>query len=129
MKVEEPWINSTVNQIVKITEKMTDFNDMVGVYFVAAYRKCGEPNCWCSKADNGHRVLRITFNKNKKSSSRTVPKNDEVWIKVMTDNYRNFRLYFKKLREYENKLNLLLKQFEEEVKKKSSKNKSYLNIP
>jgi len=121
-------IKITVKEIDRITSNMLDISEMVGVYFGHAFRKCGKENCWCNKVVKGHPLIRITFNKNGKTISRAVPKNDELWIKQMTDKYRNFRQHFQKLRQFENKLNLLLDQFEEEVKRKSSRNKDYLKL-
>ena len=69
--------------------------------------------------------MRITFNEHMKSKTKAIPSNDKEWIKEMTDNYRNFRQNFQKLRQCEKRLNELLNQFEQEVKMETKSLRDY----
>jgi len=120
-------IKATVQEIDQIVTEMTKISHMVGGSFGITYRKCGKSNCWCNKADEkGHPFIRITFNVNKKSRTKVIPKQDKEWIKEMTDNYRNFKQYFQKLRQCQKRLNELLNLFEREVKTITSHLRDYL---
>ena len=78
------------------------------------------------KEKKGHPLVRITFNEQKKIKTKAIPKDDIELIKEMTNNYRNYRQNFQKLRQDENKLNELLTQFEKEVKTKTKELRDYL---
>ena len=120
-------IKKVTQEIDQIANEMINISHMVGGSFGLAYRRCGRANCWCSNKDKpGHPIMRITFNEQRKSRTKAIPLKDKEWIKAMTDNYRYFRQYFKKLRQCENKLNELLNQFEQEVKKETKGLRDYL---
>ncbi len=120
-------IKNTLQEMNQIVNEMILVSDMVGGSFGITYRKCGKANCWCStKEQKGHPFLRITFVENRKSRTKAIPKKDNEWIKDMTNNYKNFRQNFQKLRQYQNSLNKLLNQFEKEVKNKTSQLRDYL---
>ncbi len=120
-------IKETLKEMDQIVNEMTNISLMVGGSFGISYRKCGKTNCWCNKVEEkGHPLLRITYNENRKSRTKAIPKQDKEWIKEMTDNYRNFRQNFQKMRQCENRLNELLNQFEKEVKTNTSNLRAYL---
>jgi hypothetical protein len=120
-------IKNVLHQMDQIVTKMLKISHMVGGSYGITYRKCAKPNCWCSeKGEKGHPFRRITFNEQKKSRTKAIPQKDEEWIEEMTDNYRNFRQHFQKLRQYENELNELLNQFEQEVRSKTKELRDYL---
>ncbi len=120
-------IKNTLQEMNQIVNEMILVSDMVGGSFGITYRKCGKANCWCSnKEQKGHPFIRITFVENRKSRTKAIPKKDNEWIKDMTNNYKNFRQNFQKLRQYQNSLNKLLNQFEKEVKNKTSRLRDYL---
>ncbi|HET54890.1 MAG TPA: hypothetical protein ENN33_06700 [Ignavibacteria bacterium] len=120
-------IKNVSQQIDQIVNHMINISQMVGGSFGITYRRCGKPNCWCNNKEKpGHPLMRITFNEQKKSKSKTIPANDKEWIKEMTDNYRYFRQNFQKLRQCENKLNELLNQFEQDVKMETKGLRDYL---
>lgn len=120
-------IKSVLLEIDRLVTEMLNISQMVGASFGITYRKCGKANCRCNSEENkGHPLLRITFTENKKSQTRAIPKKDEIWIKEMTDNYRNFRQNFQQLRIYEKKLNDLLNEFEKNIKTKTRTLRDYL---
>lgn len=120
-------IKNVLQEINQIVNEMVLVSDMVGGSFGITYRKCGKANCWCSNTkQKGHPFIRITFVENRKSRTKAIPKKDKDWIKETTGNYKNFRQNFQKLREYQNRLNELLNQFEKEVKTKTSQLREYL---
>jgi len=120
-------IKSTLTEIERLVTEMTNVSLMVGASFGIAYRKCGKATCRCNSDESKrHPVLRITFTENKKSKTKAIPKDDELWAKEVTDNYRNFRQNFQQLRICENKLNDLLNQFEKITKEKTRVLKKYL---
>ena len=119
-------IKKVTKEIDQIVNEMISISHMIGGSFGTAYRRCGKPNCWCSNKEKpGHPLIRITFNEQKKSRSKAIPSKDKKWIKAMTDNYRDFRQHFQKLRQCENKLNELLNQFEQEVKNETKGLRDY----
>ena len=90
-----------------------------GTYGVA-YRRCGKLNCWCSNKDSkGHPSHRISWTKNGKSATKSIPKEDIAWIKEMTGNYKRWRGLRTKLRKLEQEFKNMLDQFEDEVIKKT----------
>ena len=120
-------IKKLTQEIDQIVNEMINISHMIGGSFGTAYRRCGKPNCWCSDKEKlGHPFMRITFNEQRKSRTKAIPANDKEWIKQMTDNYRYFRQNFQKLRQCENKLNELLNQFEQEIKKETKSLRDYL---
>jgi hypothetical protein len=120
-------IKTVLLEIDRLVAEMMNVSQMVGASFGIAYRKCGKPNCRCNSEENkGHPVLRINFTEKKKSKTRAIPKKDEKWIKEVTDNYRNFRQNFQKLRSCEKKLNDLLNEFERVIKTKTIALRDYL---
>ncbi len=120
-------IKNVTQEIDQIVNDMINISHMIGGSFGTAYRRCGKPNCWCSdKEKKGHPLVRITFNEQRKSKTKAIPAKDKEWIKEMTDNYKYFRQNFQKLRQCENKLNELLNEFEQEVKKETKSLRDYL---
>ena len=122
-------VKKVTQQIDQIANEMINISHMIGGSFGFAYRRCGKANCWCSNKDKpGHPIVRITFTEQRKSRSKAIPSKDKEWIKEMTDNYRSFRQHFQELRQCENKLNELLNQFEQDVKKETKSLRDYLKI-
>ena len=122
-------IKNLTEEIDQIVNEMINISHMIGGSFSTAYRRCGKPNCWCNNKDKpGHPIVRITFTEQRKSRSKAIPSKDKEWIKEMTDNYRSFRQHFQELRQCENKLNELLNQFEQDVKKETKSLRDYLKI-
>lgn len=120
-------IKNVTQEIDQIVNDMINISHMIGGSFGTAYRRCGKPNCWCrDKEKKGHPLIRITFNEQGKSRTKAIPAKDKEWIKEMTDNYKYFRQNFQKLRLCENKLNELLNEFEQEVKKETKSLTDYL---
>lgn len=120
-------IKNVIHEIDQIVNDMINISHMIGGSFGTAYRRCGKPNCWCrDKEKKGHPLIRITFNEQGKSRTKAIPAKDKQWIKEMTDNYKYFRQNFQKLRLCENKLNELLNEFEQEVKKETKSLTDYL---
>ena len=122
-------IKNVVQEIDSIVDEMIHVSHMVDGYFGTVYRKCGKPNCWCSnKEKKGHPFMRLVFSKQNKLKTKGIPQEDKEWVKKMTENYRNYKQNFQKLRQYEKELNELLKKFEFEVKTKTRDNRDYLKL-
>ena len=98
---------------------------MIRWTFVETHRKCGKPNCWCAKQDQGHPSYQISWTEDAKSRSKAVPKEDIPWIKEMTGNYREWRSARAKMRKLENELRVLIDQMEDAILKKTEKVKKH----
>lgn len=113
-------------QINHLLKELRDVQYMVRGTYCSNYRRCGKPNCWCSKEGMGHPYHRITWSKNAKLGSMVIPKEDVEWIKEMTRNYREFRQLRAKLRLKTNEFKKILDTLEEEIIAKTKKRRDYL---
>ena len=87
--------------------------------------KCGRKNCWCQKGQ-GHPFRRITWSENGKSKTKSIPEKDIPWIIEVTNNYRTFRKWKRKLFVLETKIKIELNLWEKKQVKKTRKLKKYL---
>ena len=120
-------------KIKKIEEKraslladLLQIKYMVRGTFVETHRKCGKPNCWCAKQDQGHPSCQISWTEDAKSRSKAVSKKDIPWIKEMTGNYREWRSARAKIRKLENELRILIDKIEDDILRKTEKLKKHL---
>jgi len=120
-------IKSLLEEINQIANEMTNVSNMVDGYFGVTHRKCGKPNCRCSgKEEKGHPFMRIVYSEQNKMKTKVIPQKDKEWIKKMTDNYRNYKQNFQKLRLCNKELYELLKKHELNVRTKTRGEKDYL---
>ena len=120
-------IQSLEKQRKTYLKKLLNISSMIRGSYKESYCRCGKPTCWCSrdKKSKGHSSHRISWTKNSKSKTKSIPKEDVEWIKEMTKNYRTYRTIRTKLRSLNNELKVLLDNLEEEVIKKTEKLKYY----
>ncbi len=109
-----------------LIEKIITTQEMIRGSFGTIYRKCGKPNCWCSQG-NGHPATRITWTEKAKSKTKVIPKQDIIWIKSMTKNYRKFRKIRQEMRILEKELNNIIDDLEAEIVNKTKRLKDYLD--
>jgi hypothetical protein len=93
--------------------------------FGTTFRRCGKPTCWCSD-QIGHPYTRITWTENGHSNTKAIPDHDQHWIKRVTAAYRIYRSKRRQLQDLQQKLKLLLDQFETQVIHKTQKQRDYL---
>ena len=98
---------------------------MIRGTYVETHRKCGKPTCWCAKESKGHPSYQISWTKDAKSRSKAIPKEDIVWIKEMTDNYRKWRTIRSNIRKSEDELRILIDKLENDIIKKTEKFRKY----
>ena len=98
---------------------------MIRGTYVETHRKCGKPTCWCAKESKGHPSYQISWTKDAKSRSKAIPKEDIVWIKEMTDNYRKWRTTRSNIRKLEDELRILIDKLENDIIKKTEKLRKY----
>lgn len=125
---------STENNIQSLEKERKSYlnellhiSSMIRGSYKESYCRCGKPSCWCAtdKKRNGHPSHRISWTKDSKSRTKSIPKEDVEWIKEMTENYRKYRTIRTKLRSLNNELKRLLDNLEEEVIKKTEELKNY----
>lgn len=125
---------STKNNIQSLEKKRKSYlnellhiSSMIRGSYKESFCRCGKPTCWCSKdkKSKGHPSHRISWTKDSKSKTKSIPKEDAEWIREMTENYRKYRTIRTKLRNLNNEQKVLLDNLEEEVIKKTEKLKNY----
>lgn len=120
-------INTLENKRSHILKEIIDITHMVRGSYSEIYRRCGKPNCWCTKETKGHPSYRITWTKEAKAGTKTIPKENITWIKEMTGNYKKCRNLRANLRMIEQELRILLDKREEKVIKKTEKLRKFSN--
>ncbi len=110
-----------------VLERLQAIRHMIRGTYCEAYRRCGKITCWCSKSNEtkGHISHRISWTRNSKSQTKAIPRKDIVWIKEMTDNYKEWRTFRTELRELEKDLKILMDELEEKVIKRTEKRREY----
>jgi len=98
---------------------------MIRGTYVETHRKCGKSTCWCAKESKGHPSYQISWTKDAKSRSKAVPREDIIWIKEMTGNYRKWRTKRASIRKLEDELRILIDKLEDEIIKKTEKLRKY----
>lgn len=109
-----------------ITELMS-FEKMVQGSFCCIHVKCGKNYCACNKGKL-HPHWRMSISRDGQSYSRAVPKEDYVWIKEMTENYKNFRNIRRKINKLDREIMKLINEYEKKLTKKTIKGKEYLKV-
>ena len=107
-----------------LIQQLIDTQAMVRGSFGTAYRKCGNPNCWCAEGA-GHPVNRITWSEEGRSRTKAIPDKDVDWAKQMADSYKRFRKNRQALRALERKINLTLDELEATVVGKTTRKRGY----
>jgi hypothetical protein len=127
IKMSTKNIQSLEKKRKSYLNELLHISSMIRGSYKESYCRCGKPTCWCSidKKSKGHPSHRISWTKNSKSKTKSIPKEDVEWIKEMTENYRKYRTIRTKLRDLNNELKVLLDNLEEEVIKKTEKLKYY----
>ena len=98
---------------------------MIRGTYVETHRKCGKPTCWCANESKGHPSYQISWTKDAKSRSKAIPREDILWIKAMTGNYRKWRTIRSKIRKLEEELRNLIDKLEYDIIKKTEKLRKY----
>lgn len=124
----------STKKAIKILEKKRQvlLTSLLGVSrilrgsYVTVSTKCGRDNCWCNREKGGHAHSRISWSEKGQTFTRKVPKEDVVWIREVTKNYKEVRRMRRKLVELEIQSKRLLDALEVEWIEKTRKGKSYL---
>lgn len=123
---------STFKRLKKIEKQRTlllsEFeliSHMIRGTYVETHRKCGKSTCWCVKEIKGHPSYQISWTKDAKSRSKSIPREDSNWIKEMTSNYRKWRTTRSSIRKLEDELRILIDKLEDDIIKKTEKLKKY----
>jgi len=98
---------------------------MIRGTYVETHRKCGKPTCWCANETKGHPSYQISWTKDAKSRSKAIPREDILWIKEMTGNYRKWRTIRSNIRKLEEELRNLIDKLEYDNIKKTEKLRKY----
>lgn len=98
---------------------------MIRGTYVETHRKCGKLNCWCANESKGHPSCQISWTKDAKSRSKSIPREDILWIKEMTGNYRKWRTIRSNIRKLEDELRILIDKLEDDIIKKTEKLRTY----
>lgn len=110
----------------KLIERLLDTQTMIRGSFGIAYRRCGNPNCWCAaEGAAGHPMNRITWSENGSSRTKTISKQDVDWAREMAEHYKRFRKNRQALRALERKINLALDKYEAKVIDKTERKRGY----
>ena len=128
MSIADQIKNLEKHRLVLIRE-LLDIRRMVRGTYSETFCRCGKSNCWCATAPKGHPCHRITWTKNARPGTKTIPAEDIAWIKEMTANYRNLRELRTELRHLEQTFNSLLNDLEEEIISRTRKLKKHLGNP
>jgi len=122
---------STLKQIkalekerARVLEKILSAKLMIPGAYKKVYCRCGKKNCWCYSG-KGHPYRRITWYEEGKSKTKSINEKNIVWIKQVTQNYRDFKKDQKKIREYEERLKALLDKYLKEIIVKTRMKKGY----
>jgi len=98
---------------------------MIRGTYVETHRKCGKSTCWCANETKGHPSYQISWTKDAKSRSKAIPREDILWIKEMTGNYRKWRTIRSNIRKLEDELRLLIDKLEDDIIRKTEKLRKY----
>ena len=109
----------------ELIEKLFQIEEMVQGSFCLIHVKCGRSYCQCNQGKL-HPHHRMSMRRNNKQISRAVPKEEHEWITTVTDNYRMYRKMRKMLNTIDEKINELLEMHGNELVRKSSVGKAYL---
>lgn len=109
----------------ELIEELFLIEEMVQGSFCLIHVKCGRSYCKCNQGQL-HPHHRMSMRRNNKQVSRAVPKEDHDWITIVTENYRKYRKMRKMLNLTESKITELLDKHGNELVRKSSRNKIYL---
>ena len=122
---------STLKQIKALEKKrdmvlgkMLSVKSMVPGAYKKVYCRCGKKNCWCYSG-KGHPYTRITWYEDGKSKTKSIHEKNIGWIRKVTQNYRDFKKDKKKIREYEERLKVLLDMYLKEIIIKTRMKKWY----
>jgi hypothetical protein len=98
---------------------------MIRGTYVETHRKCGKSTCWCANESKGHPSCQISWTKDAKSRSKAIPREDILWIKSMTGNYRKWRTIRSNIRKLEEELRNLIDKLEYDIIRKTEKLRKY----
>ena len=97
--------------------------------FSRVFTRCGKPNCWCARADQGHAHARIIWSEAGRLITRKVPANQVDQIRQLTANYRRFRRLRRALDTADAQLGEWLDQYEQQQIVKLRKRLTFLAVP
>jgi len=112
-------IRSTlIRELLSVTE-------MIPGAFNQAFRKCGKRNCWCLNG-KGHPFNRIIWSEEGKVRTKSIPDEDKVWIKRITEIHREFKGKFREIQKIDGEVKKLINAFRREVIKHTRVLRKYL---
>jgi len=109
----------------ELISELNAIEKMIRGTYVETHRKCGKPTCRCFREEIGHPCYQVSWSKNGKSHSKSIPKDDISWIKEMTGNYKRWRSLRSDLRRLEDNERNLINLEEDKIIKKTEKLRKY----
>ena len=101
-------------------------SEMIPGSFSLIYLKCGKTNCWCGKeGERGHVVNRVTWSEGGTTRTKCISDQDIQWIKKCTNNYRQFRLAKREIKQLEMESQKLLAKHEKQIVARTKKEKGF----
>ena len=82
--------------------------------FTRVFTRCGKPNCWCARSDQGHAHARMSWSEHGRLITRKVPAPQVDQIRALTANYRRFRRLRRALVAADGQLSEWLDQYEQQ---------------
>ena len=108
-----------------LLSELQSIRNMIRGTYVETHRKCGKSTCWCANESIGHPSHQISWTKDSKSRSKAIPREDILWIKEMTGNYRKWRTIRSNIRKSEDELRILIDKLEDDIIKNTEKLRKY----
>lgn len=123
---------SSTNEIKKLEKirstlirELLIVTEMIPGAFNQAFRKCGKSNCWCLNG-KGHPYNRIIWTEGGKVRTKSIPDEDIVWIKRITEIHREFKGKFREIQKIEGEMKKWINAFRREVIKHTRGLRKYL---
>ena len=109
-------IQIQLQEINRLAMNMLNSKCMFKGSFGKVYRRCGKPNCRCAQpGSKAHPNVRVTWFENGTNRTLSIKASQEKQVKMLVNNYRNFKKNRTELKKvYEKMLNLFT-QLENEI--------------
>jgi len=105
--------------------ELLSITEMIPGAFNLAFRKCGKSNCWCSNG-KGHPFNRIIWTEGGKVKTKSIPDEDIVWIKRITEVHRAFKRKFREIQKIDGEIKKLVNVFKREAIEHTRSLRKYL---
>jgi len=114
-------------EISTLLNQISNLSSMLRGSYGVAYRRCGKPNCKCAVEDSkAHPFFRLSWTDQGKQYTRTIPDDDQDWIKSQVENHKLFRKNKRKIMSLQKKLSDELTILEQKMIKETRKEREYL---